>query len=167
MWQRQLRMLSSEHGGCNHLLSPTAGTSITTSHRNSVGSSPDSFPPTSQRSALASGASPPWLTAVFGLDWELPGNTAGVVSFISVQWQTLSGHSVNVDDQRYELVGWGPPRGQCESLRPCSLPLPLHSALPESQTPSEFCCTFPYSDLSLQDSALVTPLQAPGEVLTS
>lgn len=53
MWQRQLRMLSSEQGSCNHLLSPTSGTSITTSHRNTVGSSPDSFPPTPQKSALA------------------------------------------------------------------------------------------------------------------
>lgn len=44
MWQRQLRVLSSEQGSYNHLLSPTSGISITTSHRNSSREQPRLLP---------------------------------------------------------------------------------------------------------------------------
>lgn len=74
MWQGQLRMLSSEQGSPNHLLSLTSGISITTSHWNS----PDSFPPTFRLSALAPWGFPSpvhfylplWIGNSLGIRWE-------------------------------------------------------------------------------------------------
>lgn len=94
MWQRQLRVLSSEQGSCNHLRSPTSGISITTSPRNSSRSSPDSFPPTSQKPALALWGFPPLfhfcLLSGLGTPWEYSRRSVfHLCSVADTQW-TLS-----------------------------------------------------------------------------
>jgi len=91
MWQCQLRLLSSEQGSYNHLLSPTSGISITTSHRNSSREQPRLLPTHFSEISTGPLGLPFRFTFVFCLDWEPLGDT--VVSFISVQWLTYSGHS--------------------------------------------------------------------------
>lgn len=130
VWQGQLRMLSSEQGSPNHLLSLTSGISITTSHWNSSREQPRLLP--THFSPISTGPLGfpfPGSLLSSPLDWELLGNTVGTVSFISVQCLSHSRHSVNPDDQRYELVGWGPPRGRpvLEPVPLCSSPRPTSS----------------------------------------
>lgn len=79
---------------------------------------------------------------------------------------------MNLDAQRYELVGWGPTDPVLEPVPPATHPCLFTQLSQSARLPLNFAApaklyTIPHSDLSLQDSALVTPHQAPGEVSAS